>query len=392
MDYKKRQKIVRSNIHRVDDHNQIDNVKNENKIQDCKNEIVTNSTNWITKTTNFSEKVVNLNQAHQENYICEICDYNTIRKFDFNKHLLTIKHKYKQQNNLSELNKNNKNIIEHDESDIKNDKKINECKCGKIYKFRQGLYNHKKKCNFNLNQEQQNQLIETTDVDLLNEVTYKQLFLQALEQNNTIQNAFIEQNKHIVNMIPNLNQMNVVNNNNNTNSNNKIKIKNNYNIHLFLNENCKNAINMSDFINNLEVGVNDLKLTGEKGLAEGISNLLITNLNKIPIPDRPIWCSDMKRKKIFIKQEVWEEDENNSKTKEAISNISTIQTKNINKFIENTPNWIQNSKQKDDYIMIVKHSTDDINDKKDKILEKFIKNIHLTGEKLNEIESIIDNR
>lgn len=352
----------------------------------------------LTNVDSQATKYLEVKQKNSKNYYCIICNYNTCNKYNFDKHLLTVKHlqskkRQKIAENIKEIPKVAKvahkiNETTNHESYENNLIKSYNCNCGRGYKHRQSLSVHRKKCTLtksnyeSSNVNDMNKLIEK-NTETLYETTYKQLFLKALEQNNVIQNALVEQNKQLVNMIPNINPTSIVN----TNSNNKIKIKNNYNIHLFLNENCKNAINMNDFIKNLQIGVNDLKLTGDKGLVEGISNILITNLNKIPIPDRPIWCSDKKRKKIFIKQEIWEEDENNNKTKEAITNISTFQTKNINKFIENNPNWIHNDKQKDDYIMIVKHSTDDIIDKKDKILEKIIENIHLTGEKIEKIEN-----
>ena len=348
----------------------------------------TNKHKWITtqyhRITQLAKVAEMSQEKNQKQYECKICDYITSRKNDYDKHLLTSKHNLRQKMKNSSIPKKNTIPLLPDEQNNKN----YSCDCGKSYKFRQGLYNHKKKCKV-IHQDDTNNTNnknDDTNNKIDNETYFKELFMKVFEQNNNIQNTIVEQNKQLINMTrtTNTNNTNIIHTNNS-----HYKIKNNYNINLFLNENCKNAINMSDFIKNIEIGINDLRITGEKGLVEGITNLVITNLNKMPISNRPIWCSDKKRKRIFIKDEdIWEEDENNNKTKEAIVNISKIQSKNVNKYIEKNPNWIQNDKQKDTYITIVKHSTDDIKDKKDKVIDKLINDIHLTEEKMENIENI----
>ena len=325
---------------------------------------------------------------------CSDCHYKSCKKQNYDKHLLTKKHilvtnATKVSENSTKVSKNATKVskkVSISYNKLKNNEEQYHCHCGKVYKYRQSLSFHKKKCN---------QIVNVDDVNFKNIINNdtnninNELITKIIEQNDSLKNTIVEQNGLIQHLM--IEQTKMVNNmvtskclgnqTIHTNSHNKI----NYNINLFLNENCKNAINMSDFIKNLQVGIEDLQLTGKKGIVEGISNLLIKNLNKLPVPDRPIWCSDKKRKSIFIKEDKWEEDENNHKTKEAISNISNVQTKNINKFIEDNPNWIHNDKQKDTYISIVKHSTDDIKDKKEKILEKIIDDIHLTNDKLEKI-------
>jgi hypothetical protein len=154
---------------------------------------------------------------------------------------------------------------------------------------------------------------------------------------------------------------------------------------MFLNENCKDAISMGDFIKSIEITVNDLLITKEKGLQTGISNLFIEHLNKIPMVQRPIWCSDKKRKRLFIKNETWTEDAGNAKTKDAIKQVGVLQSKNINKFVKANPNWMSNDHEKETYMSIIKNTTEPIEGTEDKIIDGMIEQIHLTNDKRLEI-------
>jgi len=194
------------------------------------------------------------------------------------------------------------------------------------------------------------------------EINYKELFLKIMEQQNTI----------ISELIPKIG-----NNNNNNTINQKL------NMNFFLNEQCKDAISINDFVKNIEISVSDLLLSKDKGLIKGISHLIITHLNKLPIIQRPLWCSDKKRKKIYIKEDKWNEDIDNNKTKEAIYNISKLQTSNINKYIDNKPDWLSCDNEKKVYIDIVKSLTEPIdNGKKDKIIDSLLDTIHFNENKI----------
>jgi len=108
-------------------------------------------------------------------------------------------------------------------------------------------------------------------------------------------------------------------------------------------------------------------------------------LNKLPAIQRPLWCTDKKRKKLYIKEEKWSEDVDNNKTKDAIQTISKIQSKNINKYICDKPNWIKSDKDKTTYIEIAKAVTDPIEDKTNKIIDNLLDTIHFTENKLTTI-------
>lgn len=279
---------------------------------------------------------------------CLICDYNTCKKGNYDKHLSTDKHK-KRQNDTNGYKKVAK---------VAENLKIS-CVCGKIYIHKQNLYRHQKTC----------KIYQISTNDTTNEVKYKDMFLEMINQNKTLQSTIID-------LIPKINTMNTINNNtiNNTiNNNQKINIK------IFLNDNCKDAISMGDFIKTIEVSANDLVFTKNKGLTEGISNLFIEHLNKIPLIQRPLWCSDKKRKRLFIKNDEWVEDEDNLKTKDAIKQVCVLQSKNINKYVKDKPNWMSNEHEKEVYLDIIKQTTEPIEDKTEKVIDNLINKIHLTN-------------
>ena len=143
---------------------------------------------------------------------------------------------------------------------------------------------------------------------------------------------------------------------------------------------------MIDFIKNINISVDDLNLTKDKGLIEGISNLFIENLNKLPLIQRPLWCSDKKRKKLYIKEGEWSEDVNNEKTKQAIKNMSALQVKNMGKYTKNKPNWMDSDTEKTNYISMVKKVTENVDGKEEKIIDKLIDVIHFTENSIVKIE------
>lgn len=282
-------------------------------------------------------------------YTCDACVFCTSDKKDYKRHLSTLKHKIAE--NVDEC------------SVMFNPKKKFQCECGKMYSYKQSLNVHKKKCIFETKIVCDDNEIEENNINKTNQ----ELILELLEQNKQLQQA-------LINVIPNIG--------NNNNSHNTVNNK--LNIQIFLNENCKDAMSLGDFINGICVDTENLILTREKGQVEGISNILVKHLNMIPIYQRPLWCSDKKRKKLYIKEDVWKEDKDNVKTKEAIYNVSKIQTRNITKFISDKPNWMQNDRQKDEYMHIVKAVTDPMENKIDKVLDKIIDDIHFNETNIKE--------
>ncbi len=313
--------------------------------------------------TNFSQKKT-------KKYECNLCNFLSSNKRDFNIHLETKKHK------MREIISNN--------NDFPQNLARFECECGKSYKHKPNLYAHRKKCDY-----------EVKQLSILKEngeegINYKEMFLQILKKTDTLHDLIIEQNKIIHEKDKTINELipkigsntNISdthgNNNLNTNSFNK-----NFNLCVFLNENFKDAISMDEFVKKIEVSLTDLLFTKQKGLVNGLSNIFVKNLNSLPIKKRPLWCGDKKRKKLFIKDEIWNEDVNNTKTKQAIKDVSKVQVKSIQKYTENNPDWKEKENKKEEYISIVKNATADINEKEEQVINKLIENIYFQNQNQN---------
>lgn len=272
--------------------------------------------------------MTNLSPKNTHKFVCDICDYYTSNNKDFNKHLSTSKHKEKQ------------NLMSKDDEKIPKTHKLFNCLCGKIYKHRQGLHVHKKTCNFNSN----NLKIKNTTSDF-----QIQLMLEIIKDNKEFKELLLEQNKQMIELTKQAGH----NTTNNTTNNNK------FNINLFLNEKCKDALNIQDFIIQLDVGINDLEETGRLGFAEGISKIFINGLNQLEFYYRPIHCNDGKREVLYIKSDnKWTKDED---AKPILTNaIKQVAHKNMKLISEwqkiNTHFSDPESKQNDKYLKIVSES------------------------------------
>ena len=207
-------------------------------------------------------------------FVCEECDFICYKNSNYMNHKLTQKHINRYKNDIIEAKKMPK------ESEKYN------CECGKIYNHYSGLWRHKKKCK---------NIKETTT----NESEYKlltALMLEMVKSNSELQKQMLEVCK--------INTTTINNNSNNTNSNNKT-----FNMQFFLNEQCKDAMNIMDFVNSMTLEFSDLESVGKLGYIEGISGIIIKKLNELDIYKRPIHCSDAKREIMFVKDDnVWEKE------------------------------------------------------------------------------------
>ena len=285
-------------------------------------------------------------------YECKICDYLTSRHSQYNRHILTLKHI-----NATNSNKKSQNIIQ-----------FYDCECGKTYKDRTGLWRHKKKGCQQI--EFSNNFIdsiftpkqEEIKIDEEFKITPK-MFYDLLKQNNELQKNLIE-----------LASKPSIGNNNNVNSNNKT-----FNLQVFLNETCKDALNINDFINQITLTISDLEETGKLGYAEGISKVFIKNLKDIDLTRRPIHCSDSKREILYIKNEdQWaKEDEQKTTIKNAIKQVANKNIKKISEWQKKNPNYADpDSKQNDKYMKIILNSmSGSSKEESEKNYEKIVKNI-----------------
>ena len=240
-------------------------------------------------TTDFTQK-------YAKKYCCKCCDFNASKKNDYDRHLSTQKHK----NNISTTDDNEKHAKKHT------------CNyCEKEYNDRAGLWRHKQKCQEIICDIQQD---DSADKDLIM--------------------MLIKQNSELLEVIKN-------GTHNTTNSNNTITNKT-FNLQFFLNETCKDAMNIMDFVDSIKLQLSDLENVGKLGYVEGISNIITSNLKALDVAQRPIHCADQKREVLYIKDEnKWEkEDEAKKKIKRAINRVVSKNQRLLPKFKEAHPDCI----------------------------------------------------
>jgi len=267
---------------------------------------------------------------------CEKCDYKSCRKNDFNKHLQSKKHN--AQNGSKMLMENSLYI----------------CNCNKKYKHIQSFNRHKKKCEG----EKKEDMVLIPD----NKDDMKELVLKLINQNSELQ-------KTIHDLIPKVG--------NNNNSNNTINNKNKFNINVFLNEKCKDALSMDEFINKIEVSMKNLLTTKEKGQTQGITNIIMENMNKLSLYERPLHCTDKKRETLYIKNNEWEKDENKEYIYKALKSVESKQLKNLNVWLEEHPNYMNNPVEQEEFAKLMSECGKSVEDGKDKIIKKLCDNVYL---------------
>jgi hypothetical protein len=241
--------------------------------------------------------------------------------------------------------------------------------CNKKYKDYSGLWRHKKKC---FQKEQEN--ITESLIESENNIS-SDLILNIIQQNQEFKDLLLEQNKIIIEMSKNNNTTNI--NNSMNNSHNKT-----FNLQLFLNETCKDAMNIMDFVDSLKIQLSDIESIGELGFVNGISKFIIKNLKALDENMRPVHCSDPKRESLYVKDaNVWEkEDSENKKIKKAIKYISHKNICAIPEWKAKYPDCIySDSKKSNQYNHIVIEamggSGDNDSEKVDKIVKKIAKEV-----------------
>ena len=247
----------------------------------------------------------NKTPKNAEKYICVKCDFKCVKQSDYKRHLLTAKHERMTLND----GKTQKNAKSNDYI----------CECGKIYKYRQGLHKHKKVCalinNSIVVQENQDEKPSVMEI-----ITQNKELMNLLIAKNNQTDELIQQNremqKTMLEMVPKIGNNNTTNNTNNTNNNQ-------FNLQVFLNEDCKDALNFSDFIKQIQVTFEDLENQAECGYVKGISKLFIENLKELGTYKRPIHCTDKKRKPLYIKENnKWDKEGSQNTLKKGIREVS----------------------------------------------------------------------
>lgn len=303
--------------------------------------------------------------ANKRIYKCGECGYETLKKNDFNKHLTTQKHSV-------------------------NSEKLLVCNnCNKIYKHRSSLWRHRQKC-VSYDDEFEDENFEDDTIDE-NSFIDKDLIMKLIDENKELKGLLLEQARQtneIKNIITEMNKnvsetsVSTINNYNNNNSKT-------FNLNIFLNETCKDAMNLNEFIDSIQLELSDLINVGEVGYIKGISDIITTNLNALNITDRPIHCSDGKREVLYIKEDNrWQKDENKNKIRGLIRNIAIKNQKLILKFKEKYPDCITlDSKYCEQYNRIIIEAMggdgDDDELKEQKIIKNVAKSITLDKRSLS---------
>ena len=304
-------------------------------------------------------------QKMQKMFECKVCYFRTVNKYNYNKHILTLKHK-----NLSNSDKivtNSDNKMQKMQLDKTNIIFNFECDCGKKYKYRQGLSYHKSKCMFKdkenttliINEdnkeiiglnEDNKEIIglneDKKDIIGLNEDKKEIIGLKEdnKELKNMVKELIKENAKHqlqISELIPKIGNNNIINNTQNNNQK--------FNINVFLNEQCKDALNMSDFIKSLHITIEQLDFTKQNGLSDGLSKSIIENMNKLSIYERPLHCTDVKRETLYIKEDDnWSKDGSKDKLKHVIKKASSKNYNALAEWKSQNPDFL-NNEEKTDY-------------------------------------------
>jgi len=298
-----------------------------------------------------------LSQNIAKKYCCKLCNYNTCYSKDFKKHLITKKH-------VDSLG----TPMELPGTPMETHKVLICEICNKTFKSKSGLWKHKNKACHCESFESKEEMKEEMKEEIKEEVTDKQVIMMLLKQNSDL----IKEQTDIKNLILEI----VKNGTHNTttthtNSHNKA-----FNLNFFLNETCKNAMNITEFVDSIKLQLSDLMELGELGYVEGISKIIVKNLNNLDESVRPVHCTDKKRETMYIKdQGQWEkEDGNKTKLKKAINKIADKNIKLLPQFREKYPDYGNSySKISDVYNKMVIEVMETEDDKKEKIIKNISK-------------------
>ncbi len=275
-------------------------------------------------------------QKNATNFVCKSCDFECSKKSDWDRHIMRPKHLKHLEMIQNDTPKDVKNINQYD------------CECGNTYKHHSGLWRHKKTCDFIKGDSKKDDLI---DYLIKENQEFKNLILELAKKDSSV-----------------INNTNCHNTNNNT-----------FNLNMFLNEKCKDAININDFVDNIKMQLTDLENFGDFGYVEGVSRVLIKNLKELDMYSRPIHCSDLKREVLYIKDnnEWTKESDDKPVLKNMIKQVANKNIKQIQTWKAEYPDCIySDSKKNDQYMNIVMNSmSGGTSEEQQNNLSQIVKNI-----------------
>ena len=297
-------------------------------------------------------------------FVCKVCDYNTCKKSDFDKHLSTRKHDDMVTMETVETKKSQK-VAQH-----------NMCnKCKKVYNTRSGLWKHMKTCDYItsvsvLSSEGYEKDESPVKKDNLYSIPNKdELLLKLIKDNDEMMKIIKGQQEQINSIIPKIG---------NTTNNNTT---NNFNLNVFLNEQCKDALNISDFIDSLKITLEDLLFSKTNGISRGITDVMIKGLKELDIHKRPIHCTDIKRDIMYIKDEdKWLKDDNHDMMKNTIVKIADKERTALQQWAIDNPDWMDTERKQLEYLTMMRSICEPIenyNNYERKIIKNLGKEIQL---------------
>lgn len=290
-----------------------------------------------------------------QNFICSLCNIKCSKEYNWRKHLSTNKHRNRC---LSNENQQTATNLEH----------LTCNKCNKTYKDRTGLWRHLKN-----HHKEENKIVEPLQNT---PVLDSSMVLELIKQNQEFKTLLIEQQTKMLEQQNKLIELSSKPNNiTNTNSNNNNKT---FNLNVFLNETCKDAMNISDFIQNLNIQLQELENVGNNGYVTGISDIIVSRIKDLDVSKRPLHCTDVKRETMYIRDEnEWNKDTTeNSKLKCFIGKVAKENLKKIPEWREQNPECQNMYHQKYEYCMkLMRNSLGDLDEKQERMDDKIIKNI-----------------
>ena len=300
---------------------------------------------------------------NNKQFICVNCNYSSCRKSQYNRHLLTSKH-LRNQNELLGNSKSSIHIC------------IN---CNKEFKTLSGLWKHKNKCNSKCKNEINNFNQE-------NNINLQELVVNLFKENNEIKDLLLKENKElkqqikmqnnrlqkqqdqITELIPKIGNNNIINNK--------------FNINVFLNEQCKDAMSINEFVQSIEISLKNLLTTKTKGLGIGLNDIINENMNKLSIYERPIHCTDKKRETLYVKHDNWEKDIDKTHTINMLKGLQLQQIKTLNIWKEAHPNYMENEELKHEYMILVNKCTKPLSESEKKLFKNLCDNTYIKDEEI----------
>ena len=294
-------------------------------------------------------------QKAPKQYVCKKCDYIAVKKSDFIRHESTQKHRLLALSANSEIDRITKSVCNY---------------CQRNFSKAGNLSRHKKVCKL-LPKNKDNEEEEHGSSKNIMEV-----FMEFMKQNKELQNTLIEQNREHNKQLMEISKNQSIQT---INSNNTSTTNQQFNIQFFLNETCKDAMTLTDFVNSLQLQIEDFEETGKLGYVEGISRIIINGLKRVDTTKRPIHCTDMKRETLYIKQDnSWEkEDQNKGNLRKAVNQVARMNLSQLPKWQkENPASEVLDTKENNEYI---KYSMAALGGKgaeeEERFIDKIVKNV-----------------